>query len=159
VSDVIVALAGVVAGALANGGIQTVQYAQDRKRAAKVAARLILGDLYIAEHGAANMIKHGYWPPMGLDFDRELGTWNANREAFAAATDATDWTTVAVAYQDLEDLPAVATPGQPFTTREKTMLDAVRQRLAAAGEVAAKHAAPKRERSRVVKELGTRTAS
>lgn len=69
------------------------------------------------------------------------------------AVDATDWTRVASAYHDLIDLPSVAEASRPLTPDELRMFAAVRKRLDKAAGVAAKHAAPKRERDRVVKEL------
>lgn len=86
-------------------------------------------------------------------FERELGVWRANQQAFAAAVDATDWTLVACSYQDLVDLPEIAEASRPLTPDELRGLAAVRKRLDDAAEVAAKHAAPKRERDRVVREL------
>ncbi len=134
--------------------MQTWHKARDRKLAARVAARLILGDLYLAEHTVGRIVEGGRWPDQNMPtFERELEVWSANRHAFAAAVDATDWTLVASAYHDLVDLPAVADAGRQLTPDELRVLAAVRKRLDDAAEVAAKHAAPKRERDRVVKEL------
>ena len=49
-SDAAVALIGVVAGALLTGGLQLLRDHLDRLRARKVAARVLLGDIYVTEH-------------------------------------------------------------------------------------------------------------
>jgi hypothetical protein len=154
VEELLAALIGIVAGAVATGGVQTWHKARDRKLAARVAARLILGDLYIAEHTVGRIVEGGHWPDRNMPtFESELDVWVENRQAFAAAVDATDWTLVAAAYKDLVDLPEVAEAGRGFTADELRALAAVRKRLDDAAEVAARHAAPERERDRVVREL------
>lgn len=133
--------------------MQTWHKARDRRLAVRVAARLILGDLYIAEHAAGRITEGGQWPDRNMPtFARELDVWRENRQALAAAMDATDWTFVAAAYQDLVDLPEVA-EGAPARTHKSRVQRAVGKRLGDAAEVAAKHAALRRERDRVVREL------
>ena len=85
---------------------------------------------------------------------RELDVWRENRQAFAAAVDATDWTLVASAYQDLVDLPGVADAGRMLMDDELRTLAAVGKRLDDAAEVVAQPCAREaRRRDRVVREL------
>ena len=55
ISDLTIALAGVVAGAPVTGGVQVLQRERERRLAGRVAARLVFGDLARAEHD----IEHG----------------------------------------------------------------------------------------------------
>lgn len=154
VSELLAALIGIVAGAIATGAVQTWHRSRDRKLASKVAARLILGDLYLAEHNVVRLLEAGKWPEQNMPtFERELETWETNRQALAAEVDATDWTRVATAYHDLIDLPGFAKAGQVLTGAELHTLGAVRKRLDQAGELVAEHAVPKRERARVMEEI------
>lgn len=147
-------LIGIVVGAVASGLVQALLALHARRVAGRVAARLFLGDLFIAEHDVIRIINGGRWPDMNMPtFERALETWRAHREAFAASVDATDWTLVAVAYRDLMDLPGVADAGRTLTADELHILGAVRTRLDDAGKVASEHAAPKQQRARVVREL------
>ena len=149
------ALIGIVAGAVATGAVQTWHRSRDRKLASKVAARLILGDLYVAEHAIGRIVEGGRWPMRNMPtFQRELETWGTHRQALAAGVDATDWTRVAAAYHDLIDLPDIAEAGRVLTGEELRSLGAVRSRLAEAAATVANHATPKRERARVLEEIG-----
>ena len=58
-TELIAALIGVVAGALASGAVQSWQQARDRALGARVAARVILGDLYAGEDDAKRVLRFG----------------------------------------------------------------------------------------------------
>jgi hypothetical protein len=96
--------------------------------AARVAARLFLGDLYITEDTIGRIVQAARWPDRNMPtFEREFDTWRWHRQAFAAGVDATDWTLVASAYHDLIDLPEIAEAGRTLTADELRVLGEVRK--------------------------------
>lgn len=153
-SPEIAAIIGVLAGAMANGGIQTFQHERERRVQARVAARLFTGDLARAERDVQRIIEGGRWPDMNMPtYSREVDVWTTQRVAFAAVVDVTDYTLVAVAYQALADLPAESKPGRALTFPERAMLDRVRRCIADAYEVTSHRSAPRLQRRRARKVL------
>ncbi len=72
---------------------------RDRRLKRKVAARLILGDLYLAEGGADEVLRVGSWT--NIEWGDPIETWRESREPFAASVDAWEWTAVDNAFRIL----------------------------------------------------------
>jgi hypothetical protein len=117
--------------------VQTLQRERERRVRARVAARLFSGDLARAQHDIGIMLEVGNWPDLSTKYGREVDVWIAERVAFAAAVSVWEYTRVAVAYQDLVDLPGVSELGRTFTAEERTMLAKVRKRIDQGYNVAA----------------------
>ena len=121
---------------------------------ARVAARLFVGDLARAEHDVKRIIEAGRWPDLNMpSYAREVETWEARRHEFAAMANVTQWTLVAVAFQDLLDLTAIARSGCELTPVEGRTLERVRQRVDDAYEIALHWAAPRWQRRGALRNL------
>jgi hypothetical protein len=156
VDQLLAALIGIVVGAGASGGVQAWLRWHDRRLAGRVAARLILGDLFLAETSVRQVIERRHW--LGHDTDwcnRALAVWESQREAFAAAVSAADWTDVAIGYRDIADLRLIAAPSSPveIPPQQLATLLRVAERVDRASDVTAAYIAPKRERQRILKEM------
>lgn len=99
----------------------------------------------------------GRWPDLGIHYEREVEVWVAQRVAFAAVVSVSDYTSVAVAYQMLVDLPGVSKPGRAFTADERTMLGNVRRVIDHGYEVAADRTAPRYQKRSARNRLLRRT--
>ena len=77
---------GAIVGALSTGGASLYAERRDRRLKRKVAARLILGDLYLAEGGADEVLRVGHWA--NIEWGDPVETWRESREPFAASVDA-----------------------------------------------------------------------
>lgn len=153
-SPELAALIGVAIGALLNGGLQTLQRERERRVQARVAARLFVGDLARAEHDVKRIIDARRWPDVNMpSYSREVEVWEARRHEFAAVTNVTQWTLVAVAFQDLVDLPAISRSGDELTPVERRTLEEVRQRVDDAYEIALHWAAPRWQRRGALRKL------
>ena len=113
---------------------------------ARVAARLFVGDLARAEHDIKRIIGAGRWPDNMPTYSREVEVWEARRHEFAAVANVTQWTLVAVAFQDLLDLSAIYQVGHALSPADRRTLDAVRRRIDDAYEIALHWAAPRWQR-------------
>ena len=90
---------GAIVGALSTGGASMFAELRDRRLERKVAARLILGDLYLAEGGADEVLRVGCWA--NIEWGDPIETWRESREPFAASVDACEWTAVDNAFRIL----------------------------------------------------------
>jgi hypothetical protein len=90
---------GAIVGALSTGGTSLFADLRDQRLKRKVAARLILGDLYLAEGGADEVLRIGCWA--NIEWGDPIETWREAREPFAASVDAWEWTAVDNAFRIL----------------------------------------------------------
>lgn len=94
---------GAIIGAAATGGIQTLIAKGQRKERRKVAARVILGDLYLTELFVKWVLNQQIWPP-GLDIGRPLNTWKEFRADIAADVTPAEWVRVDNVYSLLHQI-------------------------------------------------------
>lgn len=111
---VLIAVVGVLVGALATGGLQVAMRFWELRLAARVAARIVQGDAYVA--GAAFQLLDESKEWFRLDFDPALRTWAEHRTDLAAILSSPDWARVGSFYSNLERSAAMARePGEPAT--------------------------------------------
>jgi hypothetical protein len=147
---------GAIVGALSTGGASMFAELRDRRLKRKVAARLILGDLYLAEGGADEVLRVGSWAD--IEWGDPIETWRESREPFAASVDAWEWTVVDNAFRILGRVGTRA-------VREKDMHDghlgsAARRELEFLSEQAGKaraivlpHVGSEEERAKLTEEI------
>ncbi len=102
VSEAVIGLIGVIAGALTTGGVQGLVARRDRTRHARVAACLVFGDLQIARATVASQLERRLPMPEEPKLERLLAAWATNRASFAAGVKPEDFHRVAAAFTSLE---------------------------------------------------------
>lgn len=154
ISDLTIALAGGVVGAVAAGGVQALQHERQRRLAGRVSARLLYGDLARAEHDVHEVLRYGRWPLSGRpSFDETLRAWEMHRVALAAAATGSDWTLIALSYSDLADFIHLPDPKGPLRDDILDQLRRVCVRLGVGTDTLAKYVAPRWERRRIIQNL------
>ena len=146
-------LLGALIGAIATGVVQVWQAWQGRKLQRSVAARVILGDLFISEAMLDIVLKYERWPDR-LDLDRPVATWGEFRADFAAGVKAWEWALVDSFYSGLHRASLMVRLGEPCTSGDLAVVAELRESAESARHVAAPHAVPKeRERREVLERL------
>jgi hypothetical protein len=159
-SDIALALAGTVFGATATGGTQVISAWHGRRDARRVAARLLLGDLYRAQADLELVLSEGRWQDSGaLDFDRLLATWAEHRVALAGSMDSVDWHDVANAIRRTSDAPRAVRLGQRLRPDETAGLSATVAALELAFGPLTKHSTSRRDRAALIAEHAARRAA
>ena len=150
---------GAIVGAAATGGATAWEIRARRKTGVRVAARLILGDLYVIEGLVDTVLKNQVWPDR-IDarelVQRMSATWTMQREAFAAGVEAWEWALVDGLYSNLERTIREHDPGEKCTDSDITSLEGIKAALPNARERALEHAATRRERQKLAEELTKR---
>jgi hypothetical protein len=100
IDTAVIGIIGVGVGAIVTGGVQTYSGWRTRKLAARVAARLLAGDLTYARGFGAEALERHDWPAPSLD--RHLREWEAQRVPLASALSAADWFTVGGAVSGIQ---------------------------------------------------------
>jgi hypothetical protein len=155
VSDVLLALLAALFGAIAAGGIDTVVSWRQRTLQRKVAARLILGDLYVLEAAIDVVLERRQWPDPGrFDFGAPVQTWRENREAFAAAVKAWEWAVVDGVYSNLARTAPMARPGERINETDAGVLASLKDAVVKARDVVVSHATTEAERREITQRLG-----
>jgi hypothetical protein len=121
-SEIVAGLIGVIAGGLVTGAIQLFQAWQDRRLATKIAARLILIDLYEAANYVETALKGGRWAHHPDTFERPVADWRAQREAFAATAAVGDWVVVSAAFTVIADIGERIKPGEELSADDRKWL-------------------------------------
>ena len=81
-----------IAGALANGGVQTWQRERERQLQARVAARLLYGELIIVGQDVQRIAAMERWPDTNMaNFARATEAWSVQSPAFAACATGSEW--------------------------------------------------------------------
>lgn len=142
---------GSVIGALATGGVGV--YVEHRREglARKVAARLILGDLFLLGAWAAYIAKRAEW--LDVDWKAPLETWRGSRDAFAASVEAWEWAVVDNAFRVLANVATKASYQEQPDSEALAELTRLDQSLPQAREIVLPHAADDREQVKLVEEL------
>lgn len=140
---------GAVIGAAATGGIQTWVAFRQRRLDRKVAARAILGDLFMTEALVRGVLEYRQWP-MAFDGGRPLETWREFRSSFAAAVSAGEWAHVDRVFGKLHQVVLAATLGEASAEPARPLLTDLLAELSVAKEIASRFAADSDdERSRI----------
>jgi hypothetical protein len=152
-TEFLAALIGVVAGALASGGIQTWQVSRDRKLAAKVAARLLTGDLLRCQETVKVMLGGGRWPTSPTGFKKQYDNWLDQRLAFATAVDGYEFNSVGAAFEWtmwVQHRMETEKPGEQIAEADVQLLEGTRERLEVAILVVVKRSLTPSERKQYV---------
>lgn len=135
---------------------------QRRKREARVAARVIYGDLQVLEGLCETILKANAWPNR-LDAktiaDGMVANWREQRVAFVGGVKAWEWALVDGIYSNLVRTVPEHEPGQACTDSDIASLEALLQRIPRAGRIVLERAAPKRQRAELVAQLTRDTPS
>jgi hypothetical protein len=153
-SEVVVALIGVAAGALANGGVDTWAAWRDRVRRREVAARTIDGDLLVLDEGIRVVLEAGKWPDW-FNWTAPVDAWREVREAFVGEIAAWQWALVDGVYSNLARV-APRARGGALTQADRDVLEPLKQSAAQAHEIVLAHCAPVRELKRMAEEIQKR---
>jgi hypothetical protein len=130
---------GALIGALATGGVQFLAGRRQRKLDRKVAARVILGDLFLAQGLAEGVLEWGRWPE-GFESSRPLETWHQVRGSFGASVTGREWAEVDRVYRLLLQISLAAGIGDESVEEAKPLLVELRDRAQAARAIARMHA-------------------
>jgi hypothetical protein len=150
VSGLLIALLGVVAGAVSTGLLQLAQTLRERRLKVRIAARLLNGELILVGKDLERIASEGRWPDkVELDFAPLLETWRVHREAFAAGVDGIDWNDVAIACRHLSDVGGAQVPGEPLSATELKSLERLIARVDRASDVTIRRSYTKREGDRL----------
>jgi len=128
-SEVIVGLLGVVAGAAATTGTQATLAWLHRRNESRTASRLLFGDLREARDILAKALQAGEWKTR-RDLAHVMTAWRERREAIARATRSKDFHDVAGAFNALDFIQLVrernqSLPDQGFSVARPRMPDAI----------------------------------
>ncbi len=157
-----IGLGSALLGALAAGLIQVLLALWERSTRSRVAARVVLGDIYVAEKAFELVIERKEWWTRSPDFDRAAATWAEHRADFAAVVSTADWADVDAFYNNLGRSAALWRPGEPATPADLRVAREQVEYAKAAQVVAARHVTKRfrgnQERSEVIGRLGQQQA-
>ncbi len=144
---------GAVVAALATGGVRFYGEYRSELLSRKVAARVLLGDLYIVEALADTCAdRKGGWNH--VDWKTPVESWEGSREALAASMRASEWVIVDTAFRHLAEV-AGSRQGEPLRDPEIRRLRRLAEATREARGIVLPHAASRRERDELVRELST----
>jgi hypothetical protein len=147
VGSVGLVILGAVIGAAATGGIQTWIASRQRRLDRKIAARAILGDLFMTEGLIRGVLEHQQWP-MAFDGARPLETWKEFRRPFATAVCGDEWVEVDRIFSRLHQVVLASTLGEASAEPARPLLTDLLAALPRAQEIAAQFAADSADESR-----------
>jgi hypothetical protein len=151
--EVVLVVLGAVIGAAATGGVQAWDASRIRRIQRMVAARVILGDLYITEAMLELVLKYEAWPDR-LDLDAPINTWRQFRADFAAGVKAWEWARVDSFYSSLHRTGLMIRRGEPCTDGDLAVARELLDTAQSARKVVAPHAVPsEKERAEVIGRL------
>lgn len=144
---------GAILGAAGTGGVQAWSSRQQRLLSRKVAARVILEDLYLTMTMLEVVVERHRWPDR-LDLKAPLSTWSEFRAPFAAGVNVAEWTPVNRVYAVLHRLGLNIVLGQPCQADQMQIVDQLlRHLLPKAQRIVVMHAADTDgERERIAQE-------
>lgn len=155
--EVALIVLGAVIGAVATGGVQAWDVWRSRRLRRLVAARVVLGDLFITEAMLEIVLKYRRWPDR-LDLGPPVSTWRQFRADFAAGAKAWEWAKVDSFYSSLHRTSLMVRTGQPCTEGDLAVVAELLEAVREAREVVAPHAVPtERERREAVEQLAEAT--
>jgi hypothetical protein len=97
---------GIIVGALLTGGIQTATSWLDRRRAGRVAARLLYMHLWWSRDALAAAYINQVWN-LDVDWDSFSATWREQRRPLAAVLNTASFLSVSSAFMCLEQLGVI----------------------------------------------------
>lgn len=147
---------GAVVGAFATGGVAFWDAGRERRQRRRVAARLILGDLYVLEAGVEIILTNGRWPDRSFDLQAVLETWRENRGAFAGGVKAWEWALVDGLFSNIHRTAPMVDAGQPTTLNDRSVLESLQQMIPRARDIVLQHAASQKELDDLVEQLKRR---
>ena len=156
--EVLLVVLGAFVGAVATGGVTAWDAWRQRRVRRRVAARLILGDLYVVEAAVELTLEQHRWPDR-LDLESPLQTWRDAREAFADGVKAWEWALVDGLFSDLHRTARMVRLGEPCTQSDEKVLTSFLDRVPRARGVVIEHSTSADERDQLMKQLGQRATS
>jgi hypothetical protein len=157
-SDVALAIIAALVGAASTGATDVVVDWRLRLVQRKVAARLILGDLYVLDGAIELVFERKQWPDR-FDFAAPVETWRETRDRFAAEVKGWEWAVVDGAYSNLARTAPMARPGEQINEVDANVLASLRDAVIQARDVVIPHATTEAERQQIVERLGQRAAA
>jgi hypothetical protein len=100
------ALAGLVVGAVASGGVQSYLARSDRRRDMRSAARLLYMELHNSHEALEDLLRLQDWDRMITDWDSYGRAWEKHSEALAGALDTRDFHVVSAAFASMASVAA-----------------------------------------------------
>ncbi len=100
----LIAVGGVVFGAVASGGVQSYVAGADRRRGARAAARLLYMNLHAAHNAVGDLREVRDWRTLITDWKVFGVVWDRHSENLAQALDTTSFQVVAAAFGCLASL-------------------------------------------------------
>ncbi len=143
---------GALVGALSTGGVAAWDAWRQRQERRRVAARVILGDLYVLGDGLKVIMKVGRWPDR-LDLQAMIDTWRGVREPFASGVAAWEWALVDGVFSNLHRVSLMVRLGEPFSDDDRDVLAELLGRIPRAQAVVLTHATSEHERDEMAKQL------
>ena len=144
---------GAMVGALATGGVSAWDAWRQRRARRRVAARVILGGLYVLE-AILEVILDGHRWPDRLDLQVQLQEWREVRAAFAEGVEAWEWALVDGVFSNLHRTALMVRPGQPCTAEDEKVVAWLLAVIPRARGVVLEYAASESERNQLAKQLG-----
>lgn len=151
--EIVLIVIGAVIGAASTGGVQAWDAWRQRRLRRTVAARVILGDLYIVEAMLDAILKRRAWPDR-LDLDPPLETWRQFRADFAAGVMAWEWAVVDSFFSSLHRTSLMVRVGEPCTQGDLAVATELLESARTARQSVVPHAVPsEKERRRVMEQM------
>jgi len=160
VTEAALIVLGSIVGAVATGGVSAWDAWRRRTAERRVAARLILGDLYVLEEACRIVLESGIWPDrvdIAEEFTRIDATWREQRAAFASGVSAGEWAQVDTVYNNLNRTAPQANRGDQCTKADLDSLSSLKGLVPAAQRIVLLKASSAREREAMVKEFQARS--
>ncbi|MEA2494904.1 MAG: hypothetical protein QOJ29_2815 [Thermoleophilaceae bacterium] len=143
---------GAVVGALATGGVAAWGSRRQRCERRRVAARVILGDLYVLKAGLEVILEAGRWPD-GIDLQAMIETWRGMREALASGVAACEWALVHGVFSTLHRVWLMVRLSETLSQNDRDILAELLRRIPRAQDVVLTHATVEREREQLATQL------
>ena len=151
--EIVLVVIGAVIGAAATGGVQAWDAWRIRRLRRMVAARVILGDLFVTEKMLELVLERKAWPDR-LDLDAPIDTWRQFRAEFAAGVSAWEWARVDHFYSSLHRTGLMLRLGEPCTEDDLDVAAGLLDAALKARKVVVPHVVPsRREQSKLVEEI------
>ena len=151
--EIVLVVIGAVIGAAATGGVQAWDAWRTRRLRRMVAARVILGDLFVTEQMLELVLERKAWPDR-VDLDAPIDTWRQFRAEFAAGVSAWEWSCVDHFYNSLHRTGLMLRPGEPCIEDDLDVAAGLLDAALQARKVVAPHVAPsRRERSKLAGDI------
>jgi hypothetical protein len=141
-------LVAALIGALATGGVRLVLDLLNVQRRRRVAARILMGDLYLLEQLIPHVLRIGRWPDWDPDVKAALGRWEEVRNDLATGPSAEQWGKVDRVYGQLARTEQRITTSTALIQDDRDVLDDLLEKIPDANLVLAKEGTTRRERCR-----------